>query len=236
MITHNDSDEDNGNDTDEDEADGDDDDEFELMEPLLREAVSYVRQVFKYFRKSPSKLSQLGVMIEKGEGKQLSLPLNVPTRWNSVLPMVSRYRVVSKYILRCLEMLNDGQLFTRKYDDILKDLSEVLRPIQEAVVELSKHQSNLLIADTTIKYIIESLRALDSPLATKFCEALIIRYSERRLSVEVELLSFLTKKEYNTDSRLREGVKAGHQAKSSHHLQTIVPRSYSRIGTRRSRS
>lgn len=68
--------------------------------------------------------------------------------------------------------------------------------VQEAISELSKHNSNILLADTTTKYVIEKLRALNSTISLKFCDALIKRYKSRRLSDEVSLLHLHTKMEY----------------------------------------
>lgn len=87
-------------------------------------------------------------------------------------------------------------MFFRKYDKVLKDLTDALGPIQDAVVELSKHHSNIFIADTSVKYVVQRLRQLDTSLASDLCKALIIRYRQRRRNEEVSLLEILTKKKY----------------------------------------
>lgn len=110
--------------------------------------------------------------------------------------MIQRYQQIKEYIKKCLEDLNEGQKFFTRFDTTLKDLAEALTPVQAAVVEFSKHHSNILIADTTIKYVVYRLRLLKSTLASDLCEAIIRRYNQRRKDEEVSLLELLIKKEY----------------------------------------
>lgn len=201
-------------DSEDDEAD----EEYELLEPRFMAATSYVRDLFKYFKKSPLKMSQAQVLIKEGEGKELALLLDVRTRWNSVLPMIQRYLLVNKYIKKCLEMLNEGQRYSVKHDETLKDLAAALEPIQEAVLELSKHSSNLLIADATVKYVIGRLRSLNSRFSLTLCDAVITRYTQRRLRVEIGLLSLLTTKEFPEETADFENVTKKEIKDKAHEL------------------
>lgn len=92
-------------------------------------------------------------------------------------------------------------MFYTKYDNAIEDLLAALKPIQEAVIELSKHNSNILIADATVIYVIEKLRSLGSSLSINLCAALVERYKARRLNVEVSLLHLLMKMEYPKETK-----------------------------------
>lgn len=153
--------------------------------------MSYVRELFKYFRKSPLKMSELQKIIKLNHGKELALLLDVKTRWNSVLPMVRRYLVVKKDIVKALEMFNDGQLYTIRHDEALQELSDSLGPVEVSVTTLSKHSSNLIVAEAAIKYVVESLETFQSKLATDLVKAVTDRYSARRNKQALSLMLFL---------------------------------------------
>lgn len=212
-------------DTDEDDEDSGDCEHFyEIEQEDLNEAVSYVRELFKYFKKSPLKMSQLQVFIKEGEGKEFALLLDVRTRWNSVLPMLERYFKVKKYMVTCLEKLNEAQRYTIRYDDLLKGLVDALKPIQEAVVMLSKPDSNLLIAEGALNFVIGQLQSQDTEIAGDLRKAVIDRYNVRRNSKEVALLSTLTRKEFPGRSEEFENVKKSDvKATATTLLQRLYP-------------
>lgn len=136
-------------------------------------------------------MSELQKIIKKKEGKEQSLLLDVKTRWNSVLPMIRRYLEIKSHLKAALELFNDGQLFQSRYDDTLAELSAVLQPIEEAVVTLSKHSSNIMIAEVAIKFIYQKLNSINSSLAKDLAETVLTRYNQRRNEKDLSLLLFL---------------------------------------------
>lgn len=110
---------------------------FEIIERDYKDAMSYVRELFKYFRKSPLKMSELQKLIKSNHGQNLALLLDVKTRWNSVLPMIRRYLKIKNEIRLALEIFNDGQLHMIRHDDALQELSDALEPVEVAVTTLS---------------------------------------------------------------------------------------------------
>lgn len=163
----------------------------EFVDQDYKSSISYVRDVFKYFKKSPLKLSELEKLIKAKDGKELALLLDVKTRWNSLLPMIQRYLRIKLFLKDTLEVFNDGQRFRSVYDDALNELVDALKPIEEAVIKLSSHKSNIMIAEAVVKFISENLNSLRSSLARDLGKSIVERYNSRRNKEILSLLLFL---------------------------------------------
>lgn len=147
--------------------------------------------IFKYFKNSPLKLSELQKEVKKEESTELALSLDVKTRWNSILPMVQRYLKINPHIRKTLELFNDAQIFTTRYDDSLHAIHDALEPVNEAILTLSKHNSNLMVAEIAVKFIYQRLKESKTKLANDLADAVLKRYQERRNKEIVSLLFFL---------------------------------------------
>ena len=74
--------------------------------------------------------------------------------------------------------------------NVLKEISEVLEPIELAVKELSKNDSNLLKADGVLIFLLNKLQQANTNLAKEMMEALKIRINERRNKDIISLFFF----------------------------------------------
>jgi hypothetical protein len=179
-------------------------DYYEMNDGDFKNGLNYIRKTFIYFRKSPVKMSTLQELIKTGEGKSMALPLDIKTRWNSVVPMVKRYVLLKKYLMKALEIFNDGQMFMTRFDNVLNDIVECLEPLQEAVIVLSKNDSNLMIAEGAMSFVFQRLSSLDSPLSRELLESSTKRYNERRNKDLVSLLMTLQTGVYPKSSQYLE--------------------------------
>ena len=130
----------------------------------------------------------------------ISLPLDVITRWDSIVPMVKRYMEVKQFIKQALEKFGEGEKFCVQYDGALQQLLETLEPLTEAVLELSKENSNLVIAEFAIRCISDKLTKSTSSLSKKVLAAVIERYNERRNKHLISLMLVLEAGKYPSDS------------------------------------
>lgn len=164
----------------------------ELTNQDYRDALKYVRDLFKYFKKSPLKMSHLQeVAKEKEKPQNTALPLDVVTRWNSIIPMVKRYLELRDLIRETLTRLNETDKYSSRHDVALNELSEALEPLAEAVLVLSKSDSNLIKAEFAVRYVLEKLSANNTNLSGEFYEAVKKRYNERRIKTLVTMLIML---------------------------------------------
>jgi hypothetical protein len=167
----------------------DGEDGYEIFEGKYKDALIYTRKIFKYFRKSPVKLSQLRNAISSDlELNSRALPLDVRTRWNSILPMVQRYLEIKKQIESTLKQFNDGRFFESQHDKALEELAVALEPVRNGVLKLSEHNSNLLIAEATMIYIVNRLKSAPTRLSKDLGESMLQRYNSRRNKETISLL------------------------------------------------
>lgn len=95
---------------------------------------------------------------------------------------VKRYLEVKTYMKTTLELFNDGQLFTSRYDDDLKEILLALEHINDTVTLLSKRNANLMEAEGAVIHIIETLSSTvtTSELSARLLESVLKRYRQRR--------------------------------------------------------
>ena len=110
--------------------------------------------------------------------------------------MAKRYLEVKSCIAKTLEKWDDIDKFTSIHDDYLQELVCVLEPIQQVVLILSKSDSNFLVAEGAMEFVLEKLKSLSSPIAAKMFQSLLQRYNERRNKDFLSLLIFLQTGKY----------------------------------------
>lgn len=175
---------------------------FELREGHHFDAIIYVRKMVKYFRKSPKKMSELQSLISRKEGKTLTLFLDMKIRWVSLLPMIKRYLRVKEYIQAILEEYDQSGRYSSSYDDVLLDIVNTLEPLQEAIIALSQCDTNIMIAEGAISFVLDHLNSRNTCLSRKMFDALLQRYSQRRLKDLVSLLLTLQTKAYPVKAKV----------------------------------
>lgn len=161
----------------------------------IAHAIGETRRICKFFRKSSVRNNCLQKHVVEHHGKPLMLLLDVKTRWNSLMVMINRFLLISDCVILALEELgaavpSQENLCTLKY------LLAVLEPLEKAVIELSKENSNLLIAEGTMKFVFSKLRKIGTPLALQMLFELKKRIDERRITPLISLLMFLNNASY----------------------------------------
>ncbi|CAK1595515.1 unnamed protein product [Parnassius mnemosyne] len=114
--------------------------------------IEKVRKLVRLFKKSPTKNDLLQVYINQEFGKNLQLQLDCKTRWSSLADMISTFNKV---------------------------LDRVFQPIKLAVEVLCRRDSDLVTAETTLRFMIRKLEELTTTLARKLAESLRNRIAER---------------------------------------------------------
>ena len=149
-----------------------------------------VRSIAKIFKRSPLKNSVLQKYVLQQEGKELILPLDCKTRWNSIIPMLRRFTILKNCILSALNDLDHKNLCDDTLFDVCSELLQTIEPFEISIHELSKENANLLTAEGTIIFLVQHL-SKKSGLASDLMRSLLKRINERRNSVLITLLSFL---------------------------------------------
>ena len=93
--------------------------------------------------------------------------------------MVNRFLKLSNCINTALTKLGQEQ-FENTNINVLNEISEVLEPIETAVKELSKNDSNLFKAEGVLIFLLNKLQQANTNLAKEMMKALKIRINERR--------------------------------------------------------
>lgn len=133
----------------------------------------------KFFRKSLKKMSELQSIILRHEGKNLSLLLDMKIRWNSILPMIKRYLRIKNHIREIFEEYDQIEKYSTISDEALKDIVETLEPLEEAIIILSKCDTNIIVAEGAMSYVFEKLKENNTSLSRKIYSRLHHRCSER---------------------------------------------------------
>lgn len=192
-------------DSDEDDLNSNDDDyvfnidQSSINQPIplshnqLTPLIAKVRKVIKIFRASPTKNDDVLQKNVKAEfGKELMLILDSKTRWNSLLLMLERFIKLKSAIQKSLiDLKSDIRFSTAEFDLLTKTVS-VLMPIKCAVEAICRRDANLLTADATFKFLLNTLDKIsgDGDLAWEMKNALETRIIERRTDLS-NLLQYL---------------------------------------------
>lgn len=162
--------------------------------PQIRADIGIVlgetRKIIKFFKRSCVRSCILQKHVLEQEGTKLRLLLDCRTRWNSIIPMVNRFLKLINCINFALEELGKEK-FREENIIILKGISEVLQPVELAVNELSKEDSNLLKAEGVCIFLMNKLQDANKDIATELKIALKRRIDERRQKDLISLMLFL---------------------------------------------
>ncbi|CAG4946918.1 unnamed protein product [Parnassius apollo] len=167
------------------------------------EVVKKVRKVVKLFKNSPTKNDLLETYMTKDMGKNIALLLDCQTRWSSLCEMITIFNKIRSCVPKTLIDLglgaNHDYVFTEQEYDVLMDLERILQPVKLAVEVLCRRESNLITAETTLRFIISKLININKPLARKLVDSLRKRISERRTDLTAVLLYLHDPHKYEED-------------------------------------
>lgn len=118
-----------------------------VMMTDISSALGRVRKIVRMFRRSPVKNAILQNIVRERHGREMSLLLDVSTRWNSQETMLDRFLTVYDCVKLALIELKSGQLIVDDIIPVLKDILQALQPVKLAVEKLSSRDCDLLMSE-----------------------------------------------------------------------------------------
>ena len=112
-------------------------------------------------------------------GKDLSLTLDCPTRWNSLLAMLSRFQQLASCVLKSLIDLKLCNEVTQADYAVVGEIVAALQPVALAVKAICRRDSNLIAAEAAIHFCIVELCKQSSDLANSMAVSLESRIRQR---------------------------------------------------------
>lgn len=147
------------------------------MQENLTGTIGKVRNLMKQFMYG-KKRDDLQKIVLSENSCEITAEIDCKTRWNSILPMLKKFKLLNKYF-QIYALKNDENFgFDETDNKLVDDLINVLSPVESAILEISKEDCNLMMADIAMTTCISSLG--DSKLSKNIKTALISRYNERR--------------------------------------------------------
>ena len=155
--------------------------------------IKKVREVVRFFRKSPVRSDALQKEIKKEIGKELQLKLDWRTRWNSLYPMIETILKVKKSVIQTLADLNNGFIITDQDFDTLEMIGKSLKPVKMAAEALCRRDATFLVAEGIFRFLLEQLqRHYQNWLSQALYVAILKRVQERCQRNVVSLIRFLS--------------------------------------------
>lgn len=105
--------------------------------------------------------------------------------------MLQRFLKLKVCITKALIDIDSDIHFSQGEWATLHELHEILDIIKTIVEILCRRDASLITADVAVKYALKNLKRMNTPLSEEMANALIKRYSERRL-IEAATLQYLT--------------------------------------------
>lgn len=166
-------------------------DDTSLSYQGLLPIIKKIRKVVKIFRRSPTKNAVLQKYVRSDLfNKELMLILDSKTRWNSLLLMMERFLKLKSPIQKALIDFCSPIIFSDNEFNVISETISVLLPIKLAVGALCRQDANLLMANATIQFMLETLKKQKTLLSEKLYSALKSRTNERQMDLE-NVLSYL---------------------------------------------
>lgn len=168
----------------------------------IKRVLDETRFLVKLFRKSPLKNNQLQNYVKSEFGKELSLLLDVKTRWNSIIVMAERFLKLKNCVKKALIDLNMLDKWNEDNLLLLQSIVGLLQPVQIAVEALGRQNASLLTAEAIIDVLLKKIQSTaTNNLAKRFFETLKARLEERRPQRVVCLLKYLHTGHHTTHSQ-----------------------------------
>lgn len=149
------------------------------------------RRIIKLFRKSPTKNNLLQKYVFEEHKKEISLELDVRTRWNSLVSMINKFLKLKNCIQKALIDLEMGDIWFEENIDVLQNIFDVLNPIKIAVEALCRRDINILTADAVLSTLCQKTTTFTNTIGKQINEALQIRINERRDKRLYTLIKYL---------------------------------------------
>lgn len=145
-----------------------------------RHVIEIVRKTVTVFRRSPVKNdSILQKYVKEDHGKEITLLLDCPTRWNSLLSMLSRFSLLRTSIQKAMIDMKTPQMVTDADFMLVDEIIAALEPVALMVQMPSRQDVNLLSAEAALQFCLVTLRKQQYELGKAMAMALHTRVSER---------------------------------------------------------
>lgn len=165
--------------------------------------IEKVRKLVKLFKRSPTKNYTLQIYVKQEFGKDIKLQLDCKTRWSSLADMISTFiRIklcVSKALIDLSLEADPNYSLNAEEHAVLANLDKAFQPVKLAVEVLCRQDTDLAIAETTLRFMIRKLEELKTPLAEKLAGSLRKRIVERRTNLTACLLYIRDPAKYQAD-------------------------------------
>lgn len=169
-----------------------------VLEESIKQTIKKARKIVIFFKQSSVRNGILQKFVKEYRGSKIELKVkkDVDTRWNSILSMCKRLVEIEQPIKMALSELGDNKydenLFTK-----LKEIVSCLSPLEEAILEIGKSDSNLLKADSAIQYILTTLGKSEHEWSKELLSNLKIELQNRRNTDLVSLYKCLHTKSFD---------------------------------------
>ena len=183
--------------------------ECTLENPVLNQGtvcdiIKKVRKTMKMFKNSP-RLEDL--LREKTILRPI---LDCKTRWSSIAEMLNRYTEIKTAINVVFANESIEMIITKSEVAQINMIINCLQPIEHAIKELSKIDSNLLTADFVISEMLAKIKqAPEHQFRDSLLDALISRVNQRRTRVSDILYFFYKENIPNAENLLYVPISTG---------------------------
>lgn len=149
-------------------------------QPEISSAITKVRNIVKYFRKSPVRNDALKSRIKEDIQKVKNLILDSRTRWSSLNKMLTRYYEVREPITYILHVLNKNELaISTEEQQTIHSIISALTPIEQCVNSLCRKECTLYEAHLSIEVALDELNESNTELAVELHNLIIQKLSSR---------------------------------------------------------
>ena len=152
--------------------------------------ITKIRKIVVIFRRSPTKNDILQKYVKDEFKKELTLILDTKTRWSSLLIMLERIYEIKNCVRKSLIDIKSDIDLSENDLNIVSHIITALQPIKVAVEALCSSDTNLYVADLTLKFMLDELSNQNNFLSNELKQDLIFQINERR-TVYSDIYSYL---------------------------------------------
>ena len=196
-------------DDDGDDGDGDNENDVDLS-PDYESIIEKVRSLVRTFKYSPVKNEEnLQRYVVQSNGQEYSLFLDCKTRWSSILTMLQRFRYLKKELECALIQINKTFDFSNNEISAIEEIIKALEPIKAAIDALGADDSDLVVSEKIIKFVMMKLQKNKSSIGKKLYEAFRKRVGQRRNTYLIHLMEYLKNPSFvkNTHDHMGERIR-----------------------------
>lgn len=174
-----------------------------LTHQELLPIINKVQKIVKIFKRSPTKNVLLQKYILTENKTEHMLILDSKTSWNSLLLMMERFLKLKNPIQKAIIDLKLQINFSVSEFDLISRTVSALLPVKLAVEALCRRDSNLLTANATINFMLQSLKEQHTSLSEELYITLKNRTEERHTEIE-NVLRYLHNYNYFKNENKKE--------------------------------